>query len=120
MTDETTHIATAAASLDDPYAALSQHLHGDGDAGKPSIRIKPMEWSTDPTGALYAIDGLGAEWSIVHAYGRSIAVRRHGTATVETISADIPAADMTKLVQELRDARIRALIDTTKYFGDDA
>ena len=30
MTDETKHIATAAA-LDDPYAALSQHLHGDGD-----------------------------------------------------------------------------------------
>ena len=32
MTDETTHIARAAALLDDPYAALSQHLHGDGDA----------------------------------------------------------------------------------------
>ena len=32
MTDETTHIATAAAALDDPYAALNQHLHGDGDA----------------------------------------------------------------------------------------
>lgn len=31
MTDETTHIATAAAVLDDPYAALLQHLHGDGD-----------------------------------------------------------------------------------------
>ena len=31
MTDEPTHIATAAALLDDPYAALSQHLHGDGD-----------------------------------------------------------------------------------------
>ena len=31
MTDEPTHIATAAASLADPYAALSQHLHGDGD-----------------------------------------------------------------------------------------
>ena len=32
MNDEPTHIATAAASLDDPYAALSQHLHGDGTA----------------------------------------------------------------------------------------
>lgn len=32
MTDEPTHIATAAAALDDPYAALSQHLHGDGEA----------------------------------------------------------------------------------------
>lgn len=31
MNDEPTHIATAAAALDDPYAALSQHLHGDGD-----------------------------------------------------------------------------------------
>lgn len=31
MTDETTHIATAAALLADPYAALNQHLHGDGD-----------------------------------------------------------------------------------------
>lgn len=30
MIDETKHIATAAALLDDPYAALSQHLHGDG------------------------------------------------------------------------------------------
>ena len=29
MTDEPTHIATAAAALDDPYAALSQHLHGE-------------------------------------------------------------------------------------------
>ena len=32
MTDEPTHIATAAALLGDPYAALSQHMHGDGDA----------------------------------------------------------------------------------------
>ena len=32
MIDETNHIATAAALLDDPYAALSQHLHGNGDA----------------------------------------------------------------------------------------
>lgn len=32
MTDEPTHIATAVALLDDPYDALSQHLHGDGDA----------------------------------------------------------------------------------------
>lgn len=32
MTDEPTHIATAAAALADPYAALSQQLHGDGDA----------------------------------------------------------------------------------------
>ena len=31
MTDETVHIATAAAALADPYAALNQHLHGDGD-----------------------------------------------------------------------------------------
>lgn len=30
MTDETSHIATAATLLDDPYAALNQHLHGDG------------------------------------------------------------------------------------------
>ena len=32
MPDETDHIATEAAALDDPYAALSQHLHGDGGA----------------------------------------------------------------------------------------
>lgn len=31
MTDETQHIARAAAALGDPYAALNQHLHGDGD-----------------------------------------------------------------------------------------
>ena len=31
MTDEHKHIATAAALLDDPYATLSQHLHGDGE-----------------------------------------------------------------------------------------
>lgn len=31
MTDEPTHIATAAAAPDDPYAALNQHLHGDGE-----------------------------------------------------------------------------------------
>lgn len=46
MTDETAHIACAAALLDDPYAALTQHLHGDGDKcesegcpGKPVIRF---------------------------------------------------------------------------------
>lgn len=32
MTDETAQIARAAAALDDPYAALNQHLHGDGDS----------------------------------------------------------------------------------------
>ena len=37
MTDEPTHIATASAALDDPYAALSQHLHGDGDAPAPDV-----------------------------------------------------------------------------------
>ena len=42
MTDEPTHIATAAAALDDPYAALSQHLHGDGDA--PPLRITYRNW----------------------------------------------------------------------------
>lgn len=31
MTDETDHIARAAACLDDPYAALNQHPHGDRD-----------------------------------------------------------------------------------------
>ena len=36
MTDEPTHIATAAALLGDPYAALNQHLHGDGDAPQPT------------------------------------------------------------------------------------
>lgn len=42
MNDETAHIATAAAALDDPYAALSQHLHGDGDA--PPLRITYRNW----------------------------------------------------------------------------
>lgn len=42
MTDETNHIARAAAALDDPYAALSQHLHGDGDA--PPLRITYRNW----------------------------------------------------------------------------
>lgn len=32
MKNEKTYIADAAMSLDDPYASLSQHLHGDGDA----------------------------------------------------------------------------------------
>lgn len=31
MTDETAHIARAAAALDDPHAALSQHMYGDGE-----------------------------------------------------------------------------------------
>lgn len=31
MTDETAHIACAAAVLDDEYAALNRHLHGDRD-----------------------------------------------------------------------------------------
>ena len=39
MTDEPTHIATAAAALDDPYAALSQHLHGDGDGPTAGDRL---------------------------------------------------------------------------------
>lgn len=42
MTDEPTHIATAAAALDDPYAALSKRLHGDGDA--PPLRITYRNW----------------------------------------------------------------------------
>ena len=37
MTDEPTHIATAAAALDDPYAALSQQMHGDGNAPAPDV-----------------------------------------------------------------------------------
>lgn len=41
MTDETAHIARAAALLDDHYAALSQHLHGDGD-GKQSPAPAPL------------------------------------------------------------------------------
>lgn len=45
MTDETTHIATAAASLDDLYAALSQHLHGDGDGDSPPpLRVVYRNW----------------------------------------------------------------------------
>ena len=43
MTDEPKRIATAAAALDDPYAALSQHLHGDGDA-TPPLRITYRNW----------------------------------------------------------------------------
>lgn len=46
MTDETTQIATAAASLDDPYAELSQHLHGDG--GRPGPGESPHQYSPDP------------------------------------------------------------------------
>ena len=46
MTDETAHIATAAASLDDPHAALNQHLHGDGDWPGPGE--KPHKYSPDP------------------------------------------------------------------------
>lgn len=84
------------------------------EVSNPSIRIKPMEWSTGPDGTLYAIDGLGGEWTITHSFGRSTAVRRHGTATVETINAAIPAADMAKLVQSLWDDRIRAMIVTTE------
>lgn len=34
--------ATALAALDDPYAALSQHLHGDGDV--PPLRITYRNW----------------------------------------------------------------------------
>ena len=37
MTDEASHIATAAALLDDPYDALSQHLHGDGDSPAQAV-----------------------------------------------------------------------------------
>ncbi len=42
MTDETHHITTAAASLDDPYSALSQHLHGDGTARYGKRRVDRM------------------------------------------------------------------------------
>ena len=55
MTDEPTHIATAAALLDDPYAALSQHLNGDGDAppraaatcATPGCTNPPVIWLDD-------------------------------------------------------------------------
>ena len=39
MNEETAHIAHAAALLDDPYAALSQHLHGDGDTDTAGGRL---------------------------------------------------------------------------------
>ena len=39
MIDEPKRIARAAALLDDPYAALSQHLHGDGDAPTAGGRL---------------------------------------------------------------------------------
>lgn len=34
MPDELAAIRRAAADLDDPYAALSQQMHGDGDASQ--------------------------------------------------------------------------------------
>lgn len=42
MTVDPAHIATAAL-LDDPYAALSQHQHGDGD-DPPTLRITYRNW----------------------------------------------------------------------------
>ena len=94
------------------YAALNQHLHGDGDVPH-TIRIKPMEWSAGPGGTLYASDGLGGEWTILRSHFRSTAFRRCGTATAESIGADIATEEMKKLVQSLRDSRIHALIDTS-------
>ena len=46
MTNERDHIARAAAALDDPYAALSQNLHGDGEWTGPGE--KPHRYSPDP------------------------------------------------------------------------
>lgn len=48
MTDETSHIARAAASLDDPHAALNRHLHGDGDAAKPGSAAAIQQGCTCP------------------------------------------------------------------------
>ena len=57
MTDETAHIACAAALLDDPYAALNQHLHGDhgdedkcdstGCSGKAVVRLSYVHLCDD-------------------------------------------------------------------------
>lgn len=49
MTHEIAHIARAAAALDDPHAALNQHLHGDGDDSPHSMagEIKPLCWFYD-------------------------------------------------------------------------
>lgn len=43
MTDDLAAIHRAAAALGDPYAALSQHMHGDGDASTSETRpARPM------------------------------------------------------------------------------
>ena len=57
MSDELTHIATAAALLDDPYAALSQNLHGDGDA--PNRVCATYECEERPV-ARYERGGVGS------------------------------------------------------------
>lgn len=58
MTDETHHIARAAASLGDPYAALSQHLHGDG-AKLP--KLDEIDRLKEENGLLrYVLDGVAA------------------------------------------------------------
>ena len=68
MTDEHKHIEAAAAALDDPYATLSQHLHGDGDAPKPcpwcgsdAEELTPGTFTCSSTSARpYTCPGRGA------------------------------------------------------------
>ena len=119
MNDETAHIATAAALLDDPYAALSQHLHGDGDA--PSLLL----WDYDSSfgGRRPTIDMRvaynGTAWAV---YAGGKVVSQHDTAenAIAAVEAVLRGDSTWRTRALVAEAEIERLNRATRNIGDKA
>lgn len=114
MTDETAHIACAAAVLDDEYAALNRHLHGDGDTRDVRMTIDTAKLR-DETLAMIAqedcdwcVDGLQADGE---------------TPCSCRLGATSPAADTLRLLDEIdrlraENERLRADMSSGSFYQE--
>ena len=138
MTNERDHIARAAAALDDPYAALNQHLHGDGDT--PTAGGRLIASAAEAAVAAWRTRALAAEAEVERLRaatpGRDAEIRRAALEEAFAAIADYPrvAPEEDEWVRydeqiEYSQGIIRALIDAlpqavptcaTHDFGDDA
>lgn len=122
MTDEPTHIATAAALLDDPYAALSQHLHGDGDAPTAGDRLiasaaeaAVAAWRTRALTAEAEVERLRSAIPERDAEVRRAALEEAFAAIVEYPRAAPSEDEWMRYDEQIEHSQgiIRALIDAT-------
>lgn len=130
MTDETTHIATAAASLDDPYAALSQHLHGAGEIDRERVKRLLYENTSLTSEQAEQVMGCLPPASTLMALASTqldAQVRREALEEAFSEIADYPRVapseyEWTRYDEQIEysQAIIRSLIDATHDLGDNA